>query len=419
MIAKFAVWAALALGSIACAGAETNPFPEIADLPAKPQLPDPLEGVDSPETWKNQRRPEILRSFEHYVYGRSPELPKTADLRFETRFEKSAFGGRGILREVTIHFPPQGTPPVHVLVAIPKIRRPVPAFVGLNFGANHSCTDDPAVKLSEVWIPKRYPGVVENRATEAGRGTKSDRWPFELAIQRGYAMATLYHGDLDPDFADFSNGVHPHFRNAGVDEPLAGEWGAIGAWAWGLRLAASYLIADAAIDPKRVCVMGHSRNGKTALWAGAQDERFALVVSNQSGCGGAALSRPRRGEKLADINKNFPHWFNDRFPDFNGREDRLPVDQHMLLALIAPRPVLVCSAVEDKWADPEGEFGSCIGASPVYELLGAGKFAAKQFPKPNHLINSRIGYHLRPGKHGVGAEDWTVFFDFADKQLGD
>ncbi len=372
--------------------------------------------VKTPDQWK-ARRSEVLSLFQHYVYGKSPELPPPHSLKVETRFEKDFAGGKGLLREVILHFPPEGTPPVYVLMAIPKSDKPVPVFLGPNFAANHSTIDDPDVKLSEVWLPKRYEGVVDNKATEACRGISEERWPFELAIERGYAMATFYHGDLDPDFADFTNGVHPFFYEAGQTEPKADEWGAIGAWAWGLSMIATYLIEDERIDPARVCVMGHSRNGKTALWAGAQDPRFALVVSNQSGCGGAALSRRREGEKLSDINKNFPHWFNDHFPEFNEREEYLPVDQHMLLSLIAPRPVLVCSAEGDKWADPPGEFGSCQGADPVYKLLGTDGFAADEMPGNNDLINSTIGYHIRPGKHGVGDEDWAVFFDFADKHL--
>ncbi len=296
----------------------------------------------------------------------------------------------------------------------------MPSFVGLSFGANHATTDDPEVELSPVWLPSRMAGVVDNRATEAARGGSKDRWPFELALERGYAMATLYHGDLDPDREDWADGVHPAFYREGQARPGEGEWGAIGAWAWGLRIAASYLAGAPEFDPERICVMGHSRNGKTALWAGAQDERFALVVSNQSGCGGAALSRPRRGEKLVDINTRFPHWFTSRFHTYNDREDALPVDQHQLLALIAPRPVLVCSAAEDLWADPEGEHAACVGADPVYRLLGTDGFAgeAGKMPGENELVQSRIGYHIRPGKHGVGAADWKVFFDFADAQLG-
>lgn len=414
----------------ACAGAvfptfaaESLPFAEPAELPARPELPDPLtllsgEKLETAEQWTTSRRAEVQRLFEHYVYGKSPKMPGAGDLKAEVLFEKPVFGGKGVMREVKIDYL-DGAPPVFLLIVQPKSDTPVPVFVGLNFGGNHTTTDNPDVKLSEVWAPSRHEGVVDNRSTEASRGVKASRWPFELAVDRGYAIATLYHGDLDPDFHDWSNGVHPLFFAEGQTKPEPGEWGAIGAWAWGLSLAASHLIEDKSIDGSRVCVMGHSRNGKTALWAGAQDERFALVVSNNSGCGGAALSRPRRGEKVSDINKNFPHWFGDRFPSFDDREDHLPVDQHMLLALCAPRPVLVCSAEEDTWADPEGEFASCIGADPVYQLLGTNGLAgATEFPKVNVLTGGRIAYHIRPGKHDVGPADWAVFFDFADRELG-
>lgn len=397
-------------------------FPDPAELTPHPELPDPLlsrdgKKVETAEAWKTQRRPEIQQLFEHYVYGKSPALPAWESVKVEVRFEKEVYGGKGILREVILRYPPDGAPPLYLLMAIPKKAEKSPVFLGLNFDGNHATTGDPDVKLSENWIPARYKGVVNNRATEEARGTTEGRWPYELALDRGYAMATLYHGDIDPDFADFTNGIHPKFYAAGQTQPGPSEWGTIAAWAWSLRLAASYLIADPKIDPAGVCVMGHSRNGKASLWAGATDERFALVVSNQSGCGGAALNRGGVGEQLVNINKNFPHWFCDEFPKFDNREDCLPVDQHELLALIAPRSVLVCSAREDSWADPEGEFGSCVGADSVYRLLGTDGVAEKTFPPLNHLISSRIGYHIRPGKHDVGPDDWKVFFDFADRQL--
>ena len=384
-------------------------------------IPDPMvmeDGTPVREAaqWP-ARKAETMRLFETFVYGKSPEIPAWEQCRAETLFEKEAFGGKGLLREVVIHFPPAGTPPVYLLVAIPKASQPVPSFVGLNFKGNHAASTDPSVRLSDVWIPLPNPGVVDNKATEAARGTDAASWPFELAMERGYAMATLYHGDLDPDRPDWQEGVHAAFFAPGQTQPADGEWAGLGAWAWGLRIAASYLMAQPELDPKRVCVMGHSRNGKTGLWAGAQDERFALVVSNQSGCGGAALSRAGRGEQLAHINTRFPHWFVSRFHAYNGKERELPVDQHQLLALIAPRPVLVCSAEEDLWADPQGEFESCVAAGPVYRLLGTDGFAATAMPPLNQLVNSQIGYHIRPGKHEVTAADWKVFFDFADARL--
>ena len=385
-------------------------------------IPDPLVKADGTRVTDASQwsvlRAETLAWFEANQYGKSPALPAWDQCRVETRFDKEAFGGKGRLREVVIHFPPSGTPPIYLLVAIPKSDQPVPSFVGLNFEGNHAASRDSDVKLSEVWIPSKGVGVVDNHATEASRGADAASWPFDLAIERGYAMATLYHGDLDPDRPDWKDGVHAAFYAPGQTEPKDGEWASLGAWSYGLRIAASYLIAQPEFDPKRVCVMGHSRNGKTALWAGAQDERFALVVSNQSGCGGAALSRAGRGEQLVNINTNFPHWFVRKFHAYNNRENELPVDQHQLLALIAPRPLLVCSAEEDLWADPQGEFESCVAASPVYRLLGTDGCAASTMPPVNQLIQSQIGYHIRPGKHAVTAEDWKVFFDFADGELG-
>jgi dienelactone hydrolase len=358
------------------------------------QIPDPLTRADgtkvpSAEHWHQEQRLKTLEQFRTHVYGRAP-IGKPADLKFETQVTPNMMDGKATRKLVKITYSgPGGAGAINLILFVPDNKKPAPCFV-----------------------------LINNRGIDLidpTREKKSPFWPAEQMIDRGYAAAAFLNADLDADkFDNFKDGVHGLFDDP--NKPRATDaWGTIAAWAWGASRVMDYLETDADIDKNRVALVGHSRGGKTALWAGAEDERFALVISNESGSTGAALSRGKVGEHIADINKNFPHWFNENYKTFNGRENELPVDQHQLLALIAPRLLYVASASEDTWADPEAEFKSAVAATPVYELFGF-KGVSGELPaieKPVH--DGAIGYHVRQGKHGLNEYDWTQFMNFADK----
>jgi len=375
-------------------------------------LPDPLAGVKTASDWK-KRRADILRMFTDQMYGRSPGKP--AKLSFEpVNIEKAALGGKALRKIVMLRMEHEGRKlQAELLLYLPAdVKGRVPVFLGLNFNGNHAVTDETAIPVSSQWMRNNpAQGIENNRATAKNRASEASRWQVEKIVERGYGVATMYYGDIDPDFDDgFANGVHG-LMGGSRD---AGSWGSVAAWAWGLSRAMDYLATDSGVDRDRVAVMGHSRLGKASLWAGAVDERFAMVISNNSGCGGAALSRRAFGETVNRINTSFPHWFALNFRRYNDKESELPVDQHMLVSLIAPRPVYVASAVEDQWADPKGEFLSAVHAGPVYRLLGKSDLGVTGMPGLNQPVMRTIGYHIREGKHDVTLYDWERYMDFAD-----
>jgi (4-O-methyl)-D-glucuronate---lignin esterase len=386
-------------------------------------LPDPLVAEDgtrvtSAGQWVDRRK-ALLGLFATSEYGATPG-PRPAVWTTRTSRVVGALDGRAIRIQVTLNFGDRPDPQaMHLLLYLPaQATAPAPVFLALNFKGNQAVSADPGIALATSWLPDTDPGVEHHRATEATRGTEASRFPLDLLLSHGYGLATAYYGDLDPDFDDgFQNGVEPLFYRPGQTRPADGEWGAIGAWAWGLSRAMDYLDTNPEVDERRVVVIGHSRLGKTALWAAAQDERFAIVISNDSGCGGAALHRRAYGETIESITRAFPHWFTSNFVRYAGHEDQLPIDQHELLALIAPRPLYVASAAEDRWADPKGEFLAAAGADPVYRLLGRPGLGVIAMPEVDHPVGDTIGYHVRTGGHDLTRYDWEQFVAFAERQF--
>ena len=439
---------ALTLMSTLVSSAPAADLPPPDQLPLRRELPDPLTMFDgtkitSKEQWETQRKPELKALFQHYMYGRLPPTP-TRRTYTELFRDDKALGGKATLAEIKISFQqPSLSHSIYVLLALPNHVKKPPVFVGMNFCGNHTLLDDSRIHLPDGWCRDTCPGVVNERATEKGRGAQKDVWNIELVVEHGYALACFYSGDVDPDTPDMTDGIGPAFYKPGQSTAAADDPGTIMLWAWGFHRVVDLVEQHGQdqLDAKRIAVVGHSRNGKTALLAGAFDERIAVVIPLQAGCGGTAPSRTTdtRAESVRQINMSFPHWFCGNFkefydpveiPDeansaarraltnrFSEKTNRLPFDQHCLVALCAPRPVFFPNAEEDLWANPSGQLAILKAATPVYELLGAEGMAPEATAEMNKLLDSRLGYFIRPGKHAMTRADWEVFIAYCDKHL--
>jgi len=395
-------------GAIAAQGTGWQANPQVVERTARQQaafnydearvppytLPDPLtmngRTVRTREAWPGARR-AILELFREQVYGRSPGKP--LQQRFEVVEENpGAMDGAATLKRIAVIGEQAGrSHRFEITLFLPNARREAaPVFLLLN---NRPATN-----------------------ADPSRRERSGFWPAEQVIARGYGIAALQVSDLAPDDKDrFRDGAIRLFEGSGPEPRPRHAWAALAAWAWGASRAMDYFETDRRVDATKVALVGHSRGGKAALWAGAEDERFAITIANESGEGGAALTRRVFGETLARITSSFPHWFADRYKDYATRVETLPIDQHMLLALIAPRALYVASADEDLWSDPRGEFLSQVHASPVYALWGEPPMRSDDMPPLNRpLIAGRRGYHVRTGVHNLTPYDWDRFADFAD-----
>ncbi|WP_336516616.1 hypothetical protein [Pollutibacter soli] len=386
-------------------------------------LPDVLASnngtaIKTSADWENKRRQEILELFAQHVQGKTPQ--KKIESRIVLRDKNTnALNGRATRKQVRIYFGGDDKHHFDLLIYLPnQSKKKVPVFLGLNFSGNQTVHSDPGIFISDRWV--RYgkePEYVNNVATNASRGIETDQWSVEKILSAGYGLVTMYYGDLQPDSSNSAGaGIAPLFYKPGQMTPESNEWGAIGVWAWALSRAMDFLEKEKAVDAKKVAVIGHSRLGKTALWAGAQDKRFAMVISNNSGEGGAAITRRKYGETSAVMNKSFPHWFSANYKKFDDKEDELPVDYHELIALIAPRPVYIASASEDQWADPTGEYLGGYHAGKVYALYSLKGLETENPPPANQPVgDGHIGYHMRQGIHDITPYDWDQYIRFADR----
>jgi hypothetical protein len=382
-------------------------------------LPDPLvttKGVKVRDalTWRRIRRPEILRMIESIQFGRAPGKPERVIIdRFDTG--TVALGGKAIRRQTTLYFTDdRNGPKAELLSYVPAdAKGPVPLLLQISFSPNANVVDDPGIKPGEMWNreKKRVP------APPASAFGRVDVLPF---LASGIGFATLYYGDIEPDFnGGIPFGIRGRYLKPGQTQPAPDEWGAIAAWAWGLRRVMDHLETEPSIDAKRVALLGSSRLGKTVLWTGATDQRFAVILAGVSGESGAALSRRNYGETVRHMTDStrYAYQFARNYQTYGDRVDQLPFDGHMLISLIAPRPLLLQTGDTDYWSDPKGEYLAAVAASPVWRLLGTEGLAIDHYPAAGEPVLSTLGYSMHAGRHGILPYDWPVFLSFLQKHL--
>lgn len=390
-----------------------------ADVPAYtlPELLTLQDGrkVTDTKTWNEERRPEILQLLVENQFGRALGDPK--DIYIEVFDGDSlVFGRKALRRQVTIHF--GKGPEVDLLLYLPaKAKKPSPLLLNISFMANSQTVDDPGVKEGMTWNR-------EKKRVPAGRESIFPKIDLMQFIERGYGFATVNYGDFEPDFSGgLEYGIRKQYLKPGQSNPEPDEWGAIAAWAWGLSRVMDYFETDPKIDAGRIAITGVSRLGKTALWTAAADPRFAMAIPSCSGQGGAALSRRNYGEtiKLITLPQRYGYQFCENYAKWGDAPDKAPMDAHMLIALMAPRPVLLQTGDTDKWSDPLGEFKAAVAAEPVYELFGKKGLGTDQVPASGVSVLNDIGYYMHKGGHGMNAEDgtsdWGVYLDFMDLHL--
>lgn len=387
-------------------------------------LPDPLvmndgKPVKDAKTWTVTRRPQIMRIFETQQFGMVP-LGARGRLRgkdFDV-VEKGteALGGKAIRRRVDVHLAADKTAPViHLVEYLPAaLKRPVPMLLSISFTAPSNMIDDPGLPEGEVWDAKTKTKV------PAKTGRPFGKINVGAFLDAGIGVATFYYGDVEPDYAEgFSQGIRRFYVSPGKKTRGPEDWGAIAAWAWGMSRVQDYFETDKDVDAKRVAIHGVSRLGKTVMWAGAHDERFAAVIASCSGEGGAALSHRDYGETIAHLTAptRYAYQFAENYAKWAGFPDKAPIDAHMLIALIAPRPVLLQTGTTDFWSDPKGEFLAAVAAEPVYKLLGKEGLGTDQWPEAKTPVFHDIGYYMHDGGHGMVPGDWEVYVEFLTGHL--